>query len=471
VNTKPSGPPSGPPGTRRPAGLLARANAFLVSPKLAIALLVIVLACCVVGVTVVRGVRAGQLIFATLWFNALLVLLAVSSFAAFFSRAWKRKLTLVSAGMILFHLSFAAMLGGIVYNRLFFFRGAIRLTEGETLASDVPESYDSVEHGRFFDFRRLRGATTLVAMHRDYKVNGGNKRAAYEIAVGDASPRRRSIIYVTEYLDHDGLRYFCSKEGYSVLLIVSEKGGREIFGAHVPLQSFQQKDGSYQYASGTSTGEIAFAFPPPPDQALLAVLLRFRPSTVEDRKGEITFRTWAPGTMGLGPSEGRGGASPDPHAASPGAASPDPFGAHWDPLGGQANPHEAPSPPPMFLSESRPAHGPDQHDARGAPADPHGPRKDAGPAFPPPEHEGRLVVGAPFDAGKYTLTAREIRYWVGMDVRYDPGLTVILASLCFGLGGMAVTFVGRIRQGAARRRKVEAAGPAPSPAPAREENA
>src|SRR5512138_3011950 len=109
------------PSAGRGQGHVGRAYAFLVSPRLAIALLVGVLACCVVGVTVYRGERAWQLIFSTLWFNGLLVLLAISSAAAFFTRIWRRKLTLVSAGMILFHLSFVGVLAGAVYNSLFHF--------------------------------------------------------------------------------------------------------------------------------------------------------------------------------------------------------------------------------------------------------------------------------------------------------------------------------------------------------------
>src|SRR5690242_12981243 len=74
---------------RRTAG--QRVYELLVSPKLAIALLVGILACCVVGVTVMSSDRASAVIFSTLWFNALLVLLAVSSAAAFFTRIWRRK--------------------------------------------------------------------------------------------------------------------------------------------------------------------------------------------------------------------------------------------------------------------------------------------------------------------------------------------------------------------------------------------
>ncbi len=363
--TNESGPLSATPRAR---SLLHEAYSSLVSPKLAIALLVGVLACCVAGVTFLRA-RAGQVIFSTLWFNALLVLLAVSSAAAFFSRTWKRKLTLVSAGMILFHLSFAAMLGGIVCNRLFFFDGVLRLTEGETLPNGRVESYDRIDKGRFFDFAWLRGETTLVRMHRNYRVDGENKQAAYELAVSDGDALLHRIIYVTQHLDFDGVRYFSQKEGYSVLLVMSDREGRELYGAHVPLQSLKQTDGKYLYASGTAEGLTPFPFPPPPEQPRAGVLLGYRPSTVAERAGDVSFEVWSVG----------------PHG-EPGA-----------------------------------------------------------------ERTGTVPVGFRFDAGDFTFVPKEIRYWVGMNVRYDPGLSVILASLCLGLVGMVMTFVGRVRQGARRR--------------------
>lgn len=364
----------------RPGGALEKVHALLVSPRLAIALLVAVLACCVVGVTVLRGARAGELIFSTLWFNALLVLLALSSAAAFFSRIWRRRLTLVSAGMILFHLSFAALLGGIAYNRLFFFDGLLRLTEGETLPTGRVESYDRIDKGRFFDLSRLGGETTLVRMHANYKVSGANKQAAYEIAVEDGEARARSVIYVTEYLDFDGVRFFCSKEGFSVLVVMSDRGGREIYGAHVPLQSFKQEDGSYLYAAGTAAGPTGFSFPPPPEHPRADLELSFRPNTVVERAGDVRFRVWPLGRSGV----------------------------------------------------------------------------------PVTERAGEVPVGGHFEAGDLTLSPREIRYWVGMNVRHDPGLPVILASLCFGLAGMVMTFAGRVRQGLARSRSAYNRAPAAS---------
>jgi hypothetical protein len=360
------------PNAPRRKSFPQRAYAFLTSPKLAIALLVAVLGCCVVGVTVFRGARAWEVIFSTLWFNALLVLLAVSSATAFFTRIWRRKLTVVSVGMILFHVSFAALLGGVVFNSLFHFRGVLRLTEGETLPNGELDSYDLVEHGRFFDLARLRGDTTLVKMHSKYTVDGQDKRAAYEIAVGEGTAKTTGTIFITRHLEHEGVRYLCAKEGYSVLVVMSDKDGRELYGAHVPLQSIKHPDGGYLYATGSATAAESFPFPPPPEKPRAELLLSYRPSTVTEREGDVGFQ--------LVPV--------------------------------------------------------------------------AGAATSLTERTGQVLVGGQFDAGEFTLSPREIRYWVGMDVRYDPGQTVILASLCFGLGGMVLTFAGRVRQGPAKKRAV-----------------
>jgi hypothetical protein len=374
------------PATPRRGAGLRGVFAFLVSPKLAIAILVAILALCVTGVTVYRGEDAWRLIFSTLWFNALLVLLAVSSASAFFTRIWKRKLTVVSAGMILFHVSFAALLGAVVVNSLYHFKGVLRLTEGETLATDRLDSYDQVEFGRFFDFGRLRGETTLLKMHPKYTVDGKDKRAAYEIAVGEGAAKSSGVIYITRHLEHRGLRYICSKEGYSVLVVLSDRDGQELFGAHVPLQSLKHPKGGMFYATGTATEARSFPFPPPPDEPRAELVVTYRPSTVEERAGEVGFDVI--------------------------------------PLG---------------------------------------------PAVPAIQRTGQVIVGAVFDAGPVKLTPKEIRYWVGMDVRYDPGLDVILASLCLGLGGMALIFIGRIRQGARTRKPSPPTARTPGTATPREE--
>lgn len=352
------------PGPRR---ALRGAYAFLVSPKLAIGILIAVLACCVVGVTVLAPEDAWRLIFSTLWFNAVLVLLALSSAAAFFTRIWRRKMTLVQVGMIVFHLSFLALLGGVVVNDLLYFKGVLRLTEGETLPNGALESYDVVQHGRFFRFDRLRGETTLVRMHFGYELEGKKKGAAYEISVGEEGAETTDIIYITKNLSHGGTRYLVLKEGYSVTVVLRDARGEEIYGAHVPLQSLPRGEGAYFYTTGSAHGPDVFPFPAPPEKPLLMLQVQYEPDpdTAKERSGTVRFY------VRREPKEG-------------------------------------------------------EH---------------------PLETQGEVPVGGTFDAGDFRLEAREIRYWVGMDVRYDPGLPVIFASLCFGLAGMVLTFVARVRQG------------------------
>lgn len=265
---------------------------FLSSVKLAMALLVTILACCVIGVTIFRGERAWTLIFNTLWFNAMLVLLVVNVGFAFFGRIWGRKLTLTSFGMILFHLSFVAILGGVVYNSLFYFRGTIRLTEGETLPNAVPQSYDVISKGPFFDYSRLKGETTLLRMHTKYEIEGKDKRAAYEIAVGEGILKKKGVIYITQHLDYRGFRYFPDQEGYSLLIVLYDKMGRELYGAHVPLQSFRQKDETYLYATGTKTAPATLPFPQDPAKPLFDLQLTYHPTPIKERAGDASFEAW-----------------------------------------------------------------------------------------------------------------------------------------------------------------------------------
>jgi len=347
--------------------ILQKVYHFLSSVKLAMALLIAILACCVTGVTVFRGDQAWTLIFSTLWFNGLLVTLVVNVAFCFFPRMWGRKLTLISLGMILFHLSFVAILGGIVYNSLFYFRGLIRLSEGEILPSGQSQSYDAVEKGRFFNYALLKGETSLVKLHTKYKVDGKDKRIAYEIAVGEEGRKKQGIIYITKNLDHGGFTYFNDREGFSVLIILYDNQGRELYGAYVPQQSLKQKDGSYLYTTGTKEGPGNFPFPQQPANPLFSLQVAYRPSKLTERSGEALFQVW-------------------------------------------------------------PLHKPDTSEARKAIA------------------EGTAAIGEKYDAGEYSLSVREVRYWVAMMVRYEPGKPIVLASLWMGFGGMVITFIGRMRR-------------------------
>jgi cytochrome c biogenesis protein ResB len=342
---------------------------FLASAKLAMALLILILCCCVVGVTVYRGARAGEMIFGALWFNSILVLLVVNVACCFFGRIWYRKLTLITFGMILFHLSFVAILGGIVFNSLFYFRGLIRLTEGETLPTGQLQSYDAAEHGRFFNRARMKGETTLVKMHTGFKVNGADKRVAYEIALGEGKAKNQGILYVTKAFDNNGFSYFRDKEGYTVLTTISDKQGRELYGTYIPLQSYKQKGDSYLYSTGTKDTPENIPFPQSQMKPLIGLQVSYLPSALKEKSGDALFQVWS--------------LKPD-----------------------------------------------------GTPVD-------------KPSATGKAAVGATFDVGEYRVAVKEVRYWAGMTVRYEPGKPIILTSLWVGLFGMILTTVGRILKGRA----------------------
>jgi cytochrome c biogenesis protein ResB len=330
-------------------------------------LLIVILACCVLGVTIFRGQEAGDVIFGALWFDGLLVMLVVNVGFCFFGRMWGRKLSLTFLGMVLFHLSFVAILGGIIYNSLFHFEGLIRLTEGETLPSGDLQSYDLADHGRFFDLSKFRGETTLIKMHTGYKVDGSDKRAAYEIAVGEGQSKKQGVIYITQNLDYNGSTYLPDREGYSVLTVVYDKHGREIYGGYIPLQSLKQKNDTYLYTTGTRDGPGSFMFPQVPLNPLFHLQVTYRPDPKKERAGDVSFAVWPLDTPDTGTKE-------------------------------------------------------------------------------KPFAEGKATVGEKVQVGEYYLSAREVRYWVGMKVRCDPGKPIVLASLWVGLTGMVLTTVGRLRK-------------------------
>lgn len=269
----------------------------LASARLALALLVIILICCVAGVTVVRDKRAWEVIFSTLWFNTILVLLVVNVSCCFFGRIWGRRVTLVSLGMILFHLSFVTLFLGIVYNSLFYFRAEIRLTEGETLPNDQEQSYDRIFHGRFFRMSTLKGATTLNRLHVGYRADGEDKRAAYEVTVADQRSQVHSIIYLTRNLTFRGFTYYPNREGYSTLIVLSTTDGKELYGAHVPLQSYPAGDSRFLYSNGTKDGPRFLPFPP--HEPRFGLNVAFSPDTKNPRTGTVRYQITPP------PSEGK----------------------------------------------------------------------------------------------------------------------------------------------------------------------
>lgn len=346
---------------------------FLASAKLAMALLVIILICCLLGVTVWRGLDSWRVIFQTVWFNSLLVLLVINIACCFFGRIWGRRITIISFGMILFHLSFVVMLLAIIYNGLFYFRGTLRLTEGETVQSGERNNYDLVSSGVFFTPSRLRGETTLIKMHTGYKIGKEDKRAAYEIAVGEKHNRKQGIVYITNKLTHNGVDYFNEKEGYAIQLSLSDRDGKELYTIFVPLQSQVVRKGVYRYFTGrkedSGLKKELIPFPLPPERARYALEMEyFQGERVEDRSGGVQYAVYG--------------------------------------LDGSGQPDRT-----KALAE------------------------------------GKSPIGKPFTVGEHLINAKEVRFWVGMLVRYEPGKPVIMTCLWVALSGMILTTIGRMLRG------------------------
>jgi len=265
---------------------------FLASSRLAMLLLVVILVCCLIGVTYYRGQQSNEMIFGTIWFNAILVLLVINVACCFFGRIWGRKVTVISFGMILFHLSFVAMFIGIVYNSLYCFRGDIRLTEGESLPNGDRQSYDRTYRGRFFSFSKFKGDTTLVKLLTDFKVDGKDKRVAYQIAVGTPESVKEGIIYVTKHLNYNGAKYFPDKQGYSILTVLYDKSGKELYGAYIPLQTQKVDKGAYTFVTGSKTSPERFPFPELSADPKMDLLISYSPSKLNERRGDVLIKAW-----------------------------------------------------------------------------------------------------------------------------------------------------------------------------------
>jgi hypothetical protein len=206
-------------------------------------------------------------------------------------------------------------------------------------------------------------------MHRDYRADGEDKQVAYEVAVGEGRAKKQGMIYVTHKLDNNGFDYFRDKEGYSLLIILYNNLGKELYGAHVPLQSFKEKDESYFYTTGTKEGPGPLPFPQYPLKPLFNLQVAYRPSLLKgrERSGEAYYQV-------------------------------------------------------RTLQREYP--GPGGHAVA----------------------EGKAAIGTRVNMGRHSLEAREVRYWVGMNVRYEPGKPIVLTSLWVALGGMILTFIGRMRK-------------------------
>jgi hypothetical protein len=195
------------------------------------------------------------------------------------------------------------------------------------------------------------------------------------VIVGEGALKKQGIVYITHPLVYRGFGYYNDKEGYSLLLILYDREGNELYGAHIPLQSLKQKDDSYRYTTGTREGPGSFAYPQDPQEPLYALQVAYLPTQFKERAGNAVLQVWP------------------------------------------------------FTQEH-----PKQGDK--------------------PIAAGKVRVGERFKVGDHSLLVAEVRYWVAMSVRYEPGKPIVLASLWMGLAGMITTFIGRMMKRSAQHSAV-----------------
>jgi hypothetical protein len=390
----------------------------LASAKLAMFLLAAILLSCLCGGIFFKDESARLVIYGSLWFNGLLILLVINVACCFFGRIWGRRVTIVSLGMILFHLSFVVMFLAIVYNSLFGFQGVLKMTEGETVSNSDSRYYDDVNRGLLFNFSRLTGETSLLKVHRGFKVDGGEKNVAYDIALNMAGrSEKKGTIYINNKFEFNNVEYFRDREGYSVLVILNDKQGKELYGTHIPLQSIKQQNGTYVYSTGTKVGPSAFNFPPEGGSSLFALQFEYLLDPFKDRTGTIKFHIWPVADKAAG------------HDSS---LSADSSGHSKQEMQHNMSNKAANS----SAANNMHAQGIVKHDSGSL-------TTGMSDMMMKKTAEGTAAIDEKFVFGDYQLIPKEVRYWVGIRVMYSPGKPIVLASLCVGLLGLIVTAFGR----------------------------
>lgn len=267
---------------------------FLWSTKVALVLLILIFLSCTVSVFLPPALSKG-IIFSSLWFNLILVLLIVNIVFCIAKRT--RFLSLAQAGTTIFHLGLVLLFVGVVYDQLFFFEGALRLTEGETLMCADMASYDRTKKGRFFQTRKLEelGELYFHKHHATYAAEGKARGAANEIAVGrNVQEGVKRIIYVTRPLKYKGFEFYRdNRDGYSPLFVLRDGEGKVLSGAYAPLQSIMQEDGTYLYRSGSADAPGSFNFPQDPGiPPVFRLQTVYYPDKIKKMTGEVSFQVW-----------------------------------------------------------------------------------------------------------------------------------------------------------------------------------
>jgi hypothetical protein len=166
-----------------------------------------------------------------------------------------------------------------------------------------------VKKGRFFKIPKLKdlGEIYFHKLHPSYWAEGKERGVANEIALGeDVQQERKKIIYVNHPLKYKGFEFYRDKDGFSPLFVLRDSLGRVLYGAYAPLQSIEQKDGTYLYRSGSAVAPGSFNFPQDPQlQPIFRLQTTYYPDQKKKRAGEVFFQVWQfnPGHIAEGQGE------------------------------------------------------------------------------------------------------------------------------------------------------------------------
>jgi len=227
---------------------------FLRSTRLALILLILVFLSSILG-AILPSALGREIIFSSLWFNFLLVLLTVNILFCTLRRITNLRKFIhefTRIGSTIFHFSFILLFIGVTYNSLFFFEGGIRLAEGESLSCSDEQNYDWIRKGRFFEIAKLKnlGEIYLHKLYPVYYVKGDYKGVANKISLRTESNEKEGIIYVNSPLKYKGFEFYHEVDGLSPLFVFRDRWGRVLDGAYAPMHAVKRPDGNFNYVAG-----------------------------------------------------------------------------------------------------------------------------------------------------------------------------------------------------------------------------
>ena len=80
------------------------------------------------------------------------------------------------------------------------------------------------------------------------------------------------------------------------MTILYDKTGKELYGAHLSLQSLKQKENTFLYTNGTKDGPKFLEFPQKPAQPIFGLNVTYLPEEKKQRSGNVFYQVRSLGT-------------------------------------------------------------------------------------------------------------------------------------------------------------------------------